>query len=100
MALNNGLRSSSKLLAFADPLLSRSVSRGIHSTGVKSMGGGHGHGHGHDEPYYLHAKHMYNLDRMKNQKLKMSLAVFTAFGIGVAVPVYAVVFQQKKTASA
>jgi hypothetical protein len=69
--------------------------RGFHSTGVKSMGGGHGH----DEPYYLHAKHMYNLDRMKFQALKMSLGVFTAFSIGVGVPVFAVVFQQKKTAS-
>ncbi|KAK4753854.1 hypothetical protein SAY87_001958 [Trapa incisa] len=74
------------------------VSRRIHSTGVRRMGGGHGHGH--DEPYYLHAKHMYNLDRLKNQKLKMSLGVFTAFSIGVIVPVYAVIFQQKKTASA
>jgi len=71
------------------------VSRGFHSTAMKRMGG-----HGHDEPYYLHAKHMYNLDRMKYQGLKMSLAVFTAFSIGVAVPVYAVIFQQKKTASA
>ena len=68
--------------------------RGFHSTGVKRMGG-----HGHDEPYYLHAKHMYNLDRMKYQKLTMSLAVFTAFSIGAGVPVFAVVFQQKKTAS-
>lgn len=73
------------------------VSRGIHSTGVKRMSGGHGH---HDEPFYLHAKHMYNLDRMKHQGLKMSLAVFTAFSIGVGVPIYAVIFQQKKTASA
>ncbi|RDX71031.1 hypothetical protein CR513_49653, partial [Mucuna pruriens] len=72
------------------------VSRGFHSTSMKRMGGGHGH----DEPYYMHAKHMYNLDRMKHQGLKMSLAVFTAFSIGVAVPVYAVIFQQKKTASA
>ena len=60
---------------------------------------GEGHGHGHDEPYYMHAKHMYNLDRVKYQKIKMPLAVFTAFSIGVAVPVYAVIFQQKKTAS-
>ena len=73
------------------------VNRGIHSTGVKRMGGGHAHGH--DEPFYLHAKHMYNLDRMKYQKIKMPLAVFTAFSIGVMVPVYAVIFQQKKTAS-
>ncbi|OWM67463.1 uncharacterized protein LOC116206306 [Punica granatum] len=99
MALNNGLRSASKLIASSsESFLSKSVSRGIHSTGVKRMGGGHGHGH--DEPYYLHAKHMYNLDRMKHQKLKMTLAVWTAFSIGVAVPVYAVIFQQKKTASA
>ncbi|KAL8252710.1 hypothetical protein R6Q59_036403 [Mikania micrantha] len=58
--------------------------------------GGHG---GHDEPAYLHSKHMYNLDRMKNQKLTMTLGVFTAFSIGVGVPIYAVIFQQKKTAS-
>lgn len=61
------------------------------------MGGGHAHGH--DEPFYLHAKHMYNLDRMKYQKIKMPIAVFTAFSIGVLVPIYAVIFQQKKTAS-
>lgn len=58
-----------------------------------------GGGHGHDEPYYVHAKNMYNLDRMKYQKVKMPLAVFTAFSIGVIVPVYAVIFQQKKTSS-
>lgn len=73
---------------------SLAVNRGIHSTTVKNMGG-----HGHDEPYYLHAKHMYNLDRMRYQKLSMSLGVFTAFSIGVGVPIFAVVFQQKKTAS-
>ncbi|KAH7568206.1 hypothetical protein JRO89_XS07G0261100 [Xanthoceras sorbifolium] len=94
MALNNGLRSASRLLTFSQSLVSKSVNRGFHSTGVKRMGG-----HGHDEPFYLHAKHMYNLDRMKHQKLKMSLGVFTAFSIGVGVPIFAVVFQQKKTAS-
>ncbi|XP_065847160.1 uncharacterized protein [Euphorbia lathyris] len=94
MALNNGLRSASKLICASDSIFSNSVRRGFHSTGVKRMGG-----HGHDEPFYMHAKHMYNLDRMKHQKVKMSLAVFTAFSIGVLVPVYAVIFQQKKTAS-
>ncbi|KAE9592412.1 hypothetical protein Lal_00028439 [Lupinus albus] len=94
MAFNNGFRSASKLIVSSQSSLSKSVSRGFHSTGVKRMGG-----HGHDEPYYIHAKHMYNLDRMKHQGLKMSLAVFTAFSIGVAVPIYAVIFQQKKTAS-
>ncbi|GAB2291177.1 hypothetical protein Dimus_025436 [Dionaea muscipula] len=71
------------------------VNRGFHSSGVKMMGGGHGH----NEPYYLHAKHMYNLDRVKFQGLKMTVAVCSAVGIGIFVPIYAVIFQQKKTAS-
>ncbi|CAI0556812.1 unnamed protein product [Linum tenue] len=95
MAMNAGLRSASRLYAASESLLSKSVNRSFHSTGVKRMGG-----HGHDEPFYMHAKHMYNLDRMKYQKIKMPLAVLTAFSIGVGVPVYAVIFQQKKTASA
>ncbi|XP_058724392.1 uncharacterized protein LOC131595889 [Vicia villosa] len=95
MALNNGLRSAAKLIASSESSISKSVSRNFHSTGVKRMGGGHGH----SEPHYMHSYHMYNLDQMKHQGLKMSLAVFTAFSIGVAVPVFAVVFQQKKTAS-
>ncbi|TYI10403.1 hypothetical protein ES332_A09G139400v1 [Gossypium tomentosum] len=98
MALNGGLRSVSKILnSSSQSLFSKSTNRGIHSTAIKRMGGGHANGH--DEPYYLHAKHMYNLDRMKNQKLMMSLGVFTAFSIGVIIPIYAVIFQQKKTAS-
>ncbi|XP_022143637.1 uncharacterized protein LOC111013498 [Momordica charantia] len=96
MSLSNGVKSSAKLLRSSESLLMKSANRGFHSTGAKRMGG---HAHGHDEPYYLHAKHMYNLDRMKNQKLTMTLGVFTAFSIGVAVPIYAVIFQQKKTAS-
>ncbi|KAL0806581.1 hypothetical protein Bca101_099073 [Brassica carinata] len=108
MALNTGIRSISKIIASSESSVSRSelaetffssslstVSRSFHSTGAKKMSGGHGH----DEPYYLHAKHMYNLDRMKYQGLKMSLGVFTAFSIGVGVPIFAVVFQQRKTAS-
>ncbi|XP_057502791.1 uncharacterized protein LOC130786517 [Actinidia eriantha] len=98
MASSNGLRScASKLINSTESFLPRSVTttRGFHSTGVKRMGGGHGH----DEPFYLHAKHMYNLDRMKHQKLTMSLGVLTAFSIGVGVPIFAVIFQQKKTAS-
>lgn len=72
------------------------VSREIHSSGMKRMGG---HAHGHDEPEYIHAKHMYNLDKMKYRQIKMPLFVFSCFAIGALVPVYAVVFQQKKTAS-
>ncbi|XP_057531625.1 uncharacterized protein LOC130809817 [Amaranthus tricolor] len=85
---------AAKLMNSSGSILSRPASREIHSSGMKMMGG-----HGHDEPFYLHAKHMYNLDRMKHQKLKVSLSVLTAFSIGVFVPVYAVIFQQKKTAS-
>ncbi|KAM7280714.1 hypothetical protein ACFE04_007848 [Oxalis oulophora] len=96
MAMNNALRSASRLVSStSESLLSKSVSRSFHSTGVKRMGG-----HAHDEPFYMHAKHMYNLDRMRYQKLTMSLAVLTAFSIGVGVPIYAVVFQQKKASSA
>ena len=62
---------------------------------MKRMGG-----HGHDEPYYVHAKHMYNLHRMKNRKLKVSLEAFIAFSIGVGVPIFAVVFQKRKAAFA
>uniref|UniRef100_A0A1J3IK46 SLL1 protein n=2 Tax=Noccaea caerulescens TaxID=107243 RepID=A0A1J3IK46_NOCCA len=97
MALNTGIRSVSRIIASSESSVSRSVSRSFHSTGTKKMSGG---GHGHDDyEYYLHAKHMYNLDRMKYQALKMSLGVFTAFSIGVGVPIFAVVFQQRKTAS-
>lgn len=78
----------------SDFLVPASASRGFHATGVKRMGG-----HGHDEPYYLHAKHMYNLHKMKHQGLKVTLSVLGAVSIGVGVPVYAVIFQQKKTAS-
>ncbi|WOL08820.1 hypothetical protein Cni_G17573 [Canna indica] len=95
MALNRGIRSGIKLFASSEASLSKSVTREFHATGVKRMGG-----HGHDEPYYLHTKHMYNLDRMKHQKLKMAVSVLACVSIGVAVPVYAVMFQQKKTASA
>ncbi|KAI5394698.1 hypothetical protein KIW84_061358, partial [Lathyrus oleraceus] len=95
MALNNGLRSAAKLIASSESSISKSVSRNFHSTGVKKMGGGHGH----SEPDYMHSYHMYNLDKMKYQGLKMSLAVFTAFSIGAGVPIFAVIFQQKKTAS-
>ncbi|XP_062115416.1 uncharacterized protein LOC133829673 [Humulus lupulus] len=101
MALNNGLRSIAKQIIAASSestLFIKPGTRSLHSTGVKRMGGG-GHAHS-DYEYYLHAKHMYNLDRMKYQKVKMPIAVFTAFSIGVIVPVYAVIFQQKKTASA
>ncbi|KAK4793138.1 hypothetical protein SAY86_023573 [Trapa natans] len=75
MALGKGFRSASKVIS--------SSSESLQSKSEESIRLGHGH-HG---PYYLHAKHMYNLDRMKYQKLKMSLGVLTAFTIGVAVPV-------------
>ncbi|CAL9185307.1 unnamed protein product [Musa hybrid cultivar] len=73
---------------------SKCLTHEFHATSMKRMGG-----HGHDEPFYVHAKHMYNLDRMKHQKLKVTLGVLSAFSIGVVVPIYAVIFQQKKAAS-
>ncbi|GLJ30713.1 hypothetical protein SUGI_0608730 [Cryptomeria japonica] len=88
-ALKRGLTNNVKAA------LSRPVSRSVHSTGCTKMSE---HG-GHDEPYYLHAEHMYNLDRMKHRKLKMTLAVWTCVGIGVGVPLFAVSFQQKKARS-
>ncbi|KAL8162438.1 hypothetical protein V2J09_013927 [Rumex salicifolius] len=96
MALNGGLRSCAKLLSSSGSLVPKPVSRQIHSTGTKRMGG---HAHGHDEPEYIHAKHMYNLDKMKYRQIKMPLFVFSCFAIGAFVPVYAVMFQQKKTSS-
>ncbi|CAN6238405.1 unnamed protein product [Urochloa humidicola] len=95
MALNHGVRASLRLLVSGAEAASAPASRGFHSTGLRRMGA-----HAHDEPYYVHAKHMYNLHRMKHQQLKVSLAVLAAVGTGAGVPVYAVVFQQKKTASA
>lgn len=70
------------------------ATRSLHATGTKRFSA-----HAHDGPYYLHAKHMYNLDRMKNQKLKMYLSVFGVLGVGVVVPLIAVDFMQKKTSS-
>ncbi|KAH7415613.1 hypothetical protein KP509_14G053800 [Ceratopteris richardii] len=65
------------------------------------MGGGHdSHGHHgndeHDYGAYLHAKHMYDLPGMKNRTLKMGLSVFGVVAFGTAVPIIAVIFQQKK----
>nr|GLL39721.1 uncharacterized protein LOC109175791 [Ipomoea trifida] len=82
---------TSKLLTSTESLLPISVSRGIYSTGMKRMGGAHGQGH--DEPFYFHAKNTYNLDRMKHQKLKITLGVLSTFNIGVAIPVWDVIFQ-------
>nr|ABK20887.1 unknown [Picea sitchensis] len=94
-AASNALKRGLNLLAPSNAALRRPVSRSVHSTGCKKMAE---HGE-HAEPFYIHAEHMYNLDRMKHQKLKMGLAVWACFGIGVGVPIFAVVFQQKKTAS-
>ncbi|KAL4599750.1 hypothetical protein ACB092_11G148700 [Castanea dentata] len=94
MAWNSGMKSYTKLLMSSEAILQKSAKRGLHSTGVKRMGG-----HGHDAPYYEHAKHMYNLGKMKHQKLTATLATWTVFFIGVGTPVSAVIHQQKKRAS-
>ncbi|XP_009367016.1 uncharacterized protein LOC103956714 [Pyrus x bretschneideri] len=94
MSMYGGMRTCAKLLRASEASLLKSGTRGFHSSGVKRMSD-----HGHDEPAYMHAKHMYNLDQMKNQKLQVSLGVLAAFSIGVGVPIWAVNFQQKKTSS-
>ncbi|KAF6155053.1 hypothetical protein GIB67_035800 [Kingdonia uniflora] len=66
----------------------KSSTRGIHATGVKKMGG---HGTHAYKPYYLHAKHMYNMDMMKYMRVKMPIFMFTCFSIRVAAPVYVVI---------
>ncbi|KAF6159519.1 hypothetical protein GIB67_032290 [Kingdonia uniflora] len=53
-----------------------------------------GHGAHADKPYYLHAKHMYNLNRMKYLRVKMPILVFTCLNIGVVVYVYVVIFSK------
>jgi hypothetical protein len=59
--------------------------------------GSEAHGASHDGyDDYIHAEHMYNLPAMKNRTLKMALAVSAVVGIGTAVPIVAVIFQQKK----
>ncbi|KAF6151448.1 hypothetical protein GIB67_016260 [Kingdonia uniflora] len=50
-----------------------------------------GHGAHADKPYYLHGKHMYNLDRIKYLRVKMLIFVFTCFSIGVVSRVYVVI---------
>ncbi|MED6114804.1 hypothetical protein PIB30_083943 [Stylosanthes scabra] len=92
MASNTALRSAANLVRSSQSFITKSSSgsRSFHSTGIKR---------GAHEPEYMHAKHMYNLDQISNRGLKMSLAVFTGFSIGVGVPIYAVIFQQNKTKS-
>ncbi|KAH7434862.1 hypothetical protein KP509_06G038400 [Ceratopteris richardii] len=76
----------------------------LHSSTAKQSGGvqeSHAHhdNHGHHEDdygAYVHAKRMYDLPNMKHRTLKMGLGVFGVVFIGTAVPIFAVMFQQKK----
>ncbi|KAI8107569.1 hypothetical protein M9434_004506 [Picochlorum sp. BPE23] len=63
-----------------------SSERGYHSSRPAKMGG-------YD---YEHATHMYNLDRMSNPGLKFGLGIAGGVILGVAVPLIAVQWQQKK----
>ncbi|XP_074577246.1 uncharacterized protein LOC141833664 [Curcuma longa] len=94
MALRRGVQSGLMVLSHSEAGLARSVAREFHATTAKRMGG-----HGYEEPHYVHAKHMYNLDRIKHRPLKMTLAVLSGFSFGVGVPLFAFYFQQKKTSS-
>ncbi|KAJ7561281.1 hypothetical protein O6H91_03G021700 [Diphasiastrum complanatum] len=71
---------------------SRIGSRALHAGGIKQTSE-HGGSYGAD---YLHAEHMYNIPAMSHRKLKFGLGVFGALAIGIGVPIFAVVFQQKK----
>eukprot|EP00252_Welwitschia_mirabilis_P003811 TRINITY_DN1387_c0_g2_i1.p1 TRINITY_DN1387_c0_g2~~TRINITY_DN1387_c0_g2_i1.p1 ORF type:complete len:100 (+),score=9.90 TRINITY_DN1387_c0_g2_i1:103-402(+) len=75
--------------------IQRQVTRSLHSTGIKGMSE---HGSGSYEDY-MHAKHMYNLDKMKHRMLKMTLFVWGGVAFGIFVPVYTVHFQRKKSVS-
>jgi hypothetical protein len=51
---------------------------------------------GHGGPAYEHAEHMYDIGSMSNRGLKFGLGIFGGLGLGCAIPVIAVKFQQKK----
>lgn len=59
--------------------------RQFHASGTKHYG---------DD--YLHAEHMYNVQGMKNRKLKVFLGSFGSLALGIMVPVWAVQYQMKK----
>ncbi|KAH9538619.1 hypothetical protein CY35_15G016100 [Sphagnum magellanicum] len=62
-----------------------SGTRQFHASGPKHYG---------DE--YIHAEHMYDIQGMKNRKLKVFLGTFGALAIGIMVPIWAVQYQRKK----
>lgn len=66
-------------------------SRALHSAPAKA---------GSSYESYVHADHMYNLQAMKYRKFKIGLGVFGSLAVGTLVPVYAVVYANKKTGSA
>eukprot|EP00898_Chlorokybus_atmophyticus_P001436 jgi/Chlat1/2293/Chrsp17S02585 len=68
-----------------------SGARSFRSTTAKAGGGAHG-----NEPEYLHAPHMYSLDKMPNRKLKMAILVFGGMATGFGVPIAAVYYQLHK----
>ncbi|CAM6023084.1 unnamed protein product [Sphagnum balticum] len=67
------------------PTASVSGTRQFHASGPKHYG---------DD--YLHAEHMYNIQGMKNRKLKVFLGSFGSLALGIMVPVWAVHYQMKK----
>ena len=45
---------------------------------------------------YIHAPHMYNIDRMTHKKLKFGLGCASVLGLGLGIPFFAVHFQNSK----
>ncbi|DBB17916.1 hypothetical protein WJX82_009919 [Trebouxia sp. C0006] len=59
--------------------------------------GGHGHSTGgYDD--YIHAEHMYSIQKMPHRKIKMAIACSSIVILGFGVPVTAIKWQKHKAA--
>eukprot|EP00891_Asterochloris_glomerata_P008470 jgi/Astpho2/8470/Aster-x1520 len=72
--------------------------RGIR-TGAAAKSGDHGHHSTGSYEDYIHAPHMYNIDRMTHKKLKFGLGCASVLGLGLGIPFFAVHFQNSKMAT-
>ncbi|DBA87668.1 hypothetical protein WJX77_012215 [Trebouxia sp. C0004] len=59
--------------------------------------GGHGHSTGgYDD--YIHAKHMYSIQKMPHRKIKIAIACSSMLILGAGIPTIAVMWQKHKAA--
>lgn len=64
---------------------------------ASQQSGGHGHSTGgYDD--YIHAEHMYSMQKMPHRKLKMALACSGIVVAGFGVPITAIFWQKHKAA--